>query len=218
MSFDAYDGTRQNGNADQYWMDAHALHPEWGQAQLANHSWAYGRNPYYTQGYDSGYYSAADIIAAVNAGKLDPYTAQIFLSSGGRPYEMSSEQEKAFNNLLARYQSQNALTWQAEQLQALGLSNAGVLQTGAAHTAQDWSNVAQNKYNSRVGMANSLISMAGRMGAAGIHGAALQAVKGAASTAASTVAHTARSAITHYDKNGIMTGRTNIFKYDNYAR
>lgn len=198
MAYDAYDGTGQNGNASSFWMDAKTLHPEWGAAQLANHSWTYGRNPYYTQGYDSGYYSAADIIAAVSSGKLDPYTAQIFLSSGGRPYEMSSEQEKAFNNLLSRYNSQHETIWQKDQLESMGLAASGVLQTGGVHTAQDMSNVAQNKYNGRLGIANSLISMAGRMGASGISGAALQAVKGAASSAASSFAHTARVSLRRF--------------------
>lgn len=164
---------------------------DWG-----SHQYSYGRDPSYTQAYDAGYYNAAMVLDAVNTGKLDPYTAQLYLSSNPGFMHLNEEQEKTFNNLLARYQSQNALTWQKDQLQNMGLSAAGVLQTGAAHTAMDMSNVASRQANRRAqvltGVANSFINMAGRMGSAGIHGQALRAVKNTASSAASTLAHSAQ--------------------------
>lgn len=212
-NYDIYDSIPQNGSYSSYWSSAASAHPEWSTGQLANHSWTYGRNPYYTQGYDSGYYTAADILAAVEQGKLDPYTAQIYLSSGGRPYSMSAEQEKAFDNLLGRYNAQHETIWQKDQLQQIGLAASGVLQTGGVHTAQAKENVALSKYNAKLGLANSLIQTAGRMGAAGIHGAALTAVKGAASGAAIQLAHSAHRSVTHYNANGQMTGQMNEYKY-----
>ena len=155
----------------------------------------------YGMAYRAGYTTAAQVLEAVNSGKLDPYTAQLYLTSGKNGYmNMSEEQEKYFNNLLARYQSQNALMWQAEQLQALGLSNSGVLSTGAAHTAQDMSNVRTQKANRAANIATSMINMASRMGAAGIHGTALNLVKNAAGQAATTLAHSASNSLSRSPK------------------
>lgn len=159
--------------------------------------------------YTSKYNSTDEVLDAINRGEIDPYTGQNILNSemnsymddhnvftvGDNPWYVTESQEKALNNLLARYQSQHALTWQAEQLQNLGLSNSGVLQTGAAHTAQDMSNVAGNKANRLHNIASAFIGMASRMGSAGIHGASLKAVKATASQAASTLAHSATSAL-----------------------
>lgn len=171
----------------------------------------------YSSGARAGYNSAAEVLDAVNRGALDPYTAQYYLTTGARGYmAMTEEQEKYFNNLLARYQSKNGLIWQAEQLQALGLSNAGVLQTGAAHSAQDWSNVASRKADRAHKTALSMIDMAGRMGSAGIHGAALSAVKSAAGKAATLTAHSAQRTIDNYDRSGRRVGYTKVSNWDNY--
>lgn len=160
------------------------------------------------------YKNAGEVLTAIESGSLSPYEGQIILSnnaatwdsnfglgtSGSNPWNLTPAQEKSFNNILSRYQSQNALLWQGQQLQQLGLANSGVLQTGAAHTAADMSNQANNKANRTASIANSMINMAGRMGAAGIHGAALTAVKGSAAQAASTLAHSASSALSKPDK------------------
>lgn len=163
--------------------------------------------------YTSPYNSTDEVLDAITKGEIDPYTGQQILNTeanayldnhnvfnmGHNPWLINEQQEKSFNNLLSRYQSQNALTWQKDQLEKMGLSAAGVLQTGAAHTAQDMSNIASNKANRLNNIARSFIHMAGSMGSAGIRGAALDAVKGAASTAASRFAHSASAAMNRSD-------------------
>lgn len=175
--------------------------------------------------YTSKYNSVDEVLDALNKEEIDPYTAHQIMNSelnsyvdnhnvftmGDNPWYFGEEQEKLYNNLLARYQSKHALTWQAEQLQNLGLSNAGVLQTGASHTAQDFSNVASNKANRLNNIANAFIGMASRMGSAGIHGDSLYAVRNTASQAASTLAHSASSAL----KSDFDASRANYWA-DNY--
>lgn len=167
--------------------------------------------------WSEGYKSAAEILAAAGRGDIDPYHAQELLSNAaGRSleYRMSEEQTQYLNNLLARYQSQHALTWQAEQLQALGLSNAGVLQTGAAHTAQDMSNPARNRADRLKSIANSLIDMTSRAIGAGIHGAALNSLKDASSDAIEGVVHTTRTTLNNFDRNGRALGSSVKFVTD----
>lgn len=157
---------------------------------------SYAGNAFYRSAYDKyGYYNAQDVLTGLTNGELSPYEAQLILSSGALQMRMSSDQEKLFNNLLAEYQRRTNLMVNAEQATKLGLSNAAVLQTGGAHSAQDWSNQATKKNELKTSIANSMISMATRMGSAGIHGAALSAVKNVAGSAASSIAHSASSAL-----------------------
>ena len=167
------------------------------------------------------YKNVNDVLNAVYGGEMDPYEAQILIANNSKkfqnehfispvgpsynPWEFTSDQEKALNNLLSRYNSQNSLTWQAEQLQDLGLSNSGVLQTGGVHTASDMSNQTARARDAKLQafsrVAGSMISMAGSMAGAGIHGAALAAVKGAAGQAASLTAHSARNFLSNTSKD-----------------
>lgn len=159
----------------------------------------YMNNNTYRDYYDKyGTTGSGTLMELVNSGQIDPYTAQTMAANGGRLYELSPDQEKALNNQLSRYNSQNNLMWNAEQLQQLGLSSAGVLQTGGVNTAVDMSNQSNNRLLRRQEMANSLINMAGRMASSAIHGGALAAVKGAASSAASMVANSAYRAMRYY--------------------
>lgn len=169
--------------------------------------------------YAEGYKNAADILSAAGRGDIDPYHAQELLSNAANrslEYRMSEEQNQYLNNLIAQYQSKHALTWQAEQLQALGLSNSGVLQTGAAHTAQDMSNPARNRADRLKSIANSLIDMTSRATGAGIHGAAIQGLKDTASDAIEGVIDTHRTQINHFDRTGRALGST--VKFDTHSR
>lgn len=160
--------------------------------------------------YVAGYKNADAVLEALAYGKIDPYLAGYYLSSAAEnlEYRLTPEQEKLYNNLLSRYNSQNDLIWQAEQLQALGLSNAGVLQTGGVHTASDMSNQSSERVNRMKSIANSLIDMTSRTIGAGIHGAALQGLKDTASDAIEGVVKTTRSQLQHYDRTGRALGST----------
>lgn len=169
--------------------------------------------------YAEGYKNAADVLAAAGRGEIDPFHAQELLANAANrslEYRMNEEQTQYLNNLLARYQSQHALTWQAEQLQALGLSNAGVLQTGAAHTAQDMSNPAKSRADRLKSIANTLIDMTSRAVGAGIHGVAIQGLKDTASEAIEGVIDTHRTTLNHYDRNGRALGSS--VKFDTHSR
>ena len=161
----------------------------------------------------SGYSSADEVIQALQAGKIDAMEALRILSTyywwylkthpeimdiismyAGRENTAtatSTEEEFMKNNLL----------WQALQLEQLGLSNSGVLQTASGVPSVN-SASAGFKYNSSAQqfsdlskLAGNMISMAGRMASSGIYGNALQAVKKTAASASSAAANSARPAI-----------------------
>lgn len=130
------------------------------------------------------------LLQMTNEGKIDPYSMQTLTGLGGQ-LELNESQTQSLNNLLSRYISQNNLNWEAAQLNKLGLSSAGVLQTGGAHTAVDMSNPATSKAERRHQTSMKLIDMAGKMASAGIYGTSLGLVRRSAAKAASLFAHSA---------------------------
>ena len=100
----------------------------------------------------------------------------------------------------------NSLLSQGSQLEQLGLSSSGVLQTGgstgggvnAAETTKSSgasvkNQMKINRYNQQMGLAKSLIGAASSMASSGIYGAALGAVKHAGSQIAGAAAHSGLS-------------------------
>lgn len=144
----------------------------------------------------------------MTSGKITPVE---FMQILGYDFgSMSSTQEKIFNNLLSQFNTQQARDYEtgmantdllraASQLSELGLSPSNVYQTGGSATPNvsaanaDMSNLAERakarQFERETQIANSLISMAGRMASSGIYGSALQAVKGSASRVAALSAH-----------------------------
>lgn len=135
--------------------------------------------------------------------------------------QFSPEQEKFIDNMIANQSTEEARQYDeymrdtsylsaGSQLQSLGLSNSGVLQTGGAvsqgvATADNVkSNLAQqnaiNRYNQKMGLAKQLLSMTSQMASAGIYGSAIGAAKHAASTITSATAHSAYKALSSVGK------------------
>lgn len=136
----------------------------------------------------------------------------IFAGSG---FRISPEQEKWLDNMIAQqgtlenraYETANAeqnLLREASQLQKLGLSSSGVLQTGgvmpnAVATADNSkTNVALQRYSQRMMIAKQLLSMTSSMASAGVYGASLNAAKKASSVLTSAASHSALSHL-HYE-------------------
>lgn len=118
--------------------------------------------------------------------------------------------EKWIDNMIAKQNTKENQSWEEEmrntsylsaanQLEQIGLSSSGVLQTGAAshsgvQTARnDFGNNSMEmkklRYQQRMAMAKQLISMTSQMAAAGIHGGTLGFAKQAAGTIASSAAN-----------------------------
>lgn len=133
---------------------------------------------------------------------------------------MSPETEKWLDNQIANEkaeQQQNfeisardtSLLSSGQQLQQLGLSSSGVLQTGGAsagvqgsmaatnmHSAASLRQQAKiNKFNQQMGLAKSLIGAASSMASSGIYGAAIGAVKHSAQSIAGAAAHSGLNAL-----------------------
>lgn len=111
----------------------------------------------------------------------------------------------------------NDLISQSNQLQQIGLTPSGVLQTGgstgvgvAAAESSKSSGLSLknqmkiNKYNQQMSLAKSLIGAASSMASSGIYGAALGAVKHAGSQIAGAAAHSGLSALQATKSPGYM--------------
>lgn len=169
-------------------------------------------------GYSSGY--AEDIVSHlasfIQSGDfkgLQGYLTSI--SSSSRNF-LTPEVEKWLDNMIAQQNTQQNQAWEEQQastnllkagsqLESLGLSSSGVLQTGGSNvngvnTASNvMSNLAQQnklaKYNQKMAIARQLLSMTSSMASAGIYGSAIGAAKQAAGVVTSSAAHSAYGAI-----------------------
>lgn len=143
-------------------------------------------------------------------------------------WTLSPEQETYLQSLLSNQRTNEARDYETmmansdllragEQLNALGLSPANVLQTGgsavpnvsAASTPAIQN--ANQRYDRMSSLANSLIGMAGRMASSGIYGKSLAGVREAAARQAAMAAHSATE-IRQYDENGKFKGKS--FSYN----
>lgn len=109
------------------------------------------------------------------------------------------------------------------QLSQLGLSPSNVISVGGASSGvtsqaanQSFAasgvgrkqQLAINQYNQRMGMAKSLISMAGSMASSGIYGASLNAAKHSAAALAAAASHSGISILKHH--NGFGSGKMSL--------
>lgn len=134
---------------------------------------------------------------------------------------MSPEREKWLDNMIANQNTEEARVNEREmrdtdylsvgsQLEQLGLSSSGVLQTGASHqnvAAADnvKSNVALQKYGQKMAIAKQLLGMTSQMASAGIYGSAIGAAKKASGVLTSAAAHSAYGAL-NAEENEPYTG------------
>lgn len=126
----------------------------------------------------------------------------------GPGFNVSPEQEKWLDNMVAAQNTQSARNFEEHmgstdilragaQLESLGLSRSGVLQTGGSGTngvaAADnvKSNVALDRYNQKMQLARQLLSMTSSMASAGVYGHAIGAAKKASSVLTSAASHSA---------------------------
>lgn len=125
-----------------------------------------------------------------------------FKFNGGADYEkwldnMISTQNTEAAQQYEEYMRDTSVTSTAQQLQSLGLSSSGVLQSGFASSgtvgAADnvKSNIKQQQYAQRMSLARQLLSMTSSMASAGIYGGALAQAKKASSVLTSGAAHSA---------------------------
>lgn len=165
-------------------------------------------SPSNTQVSQSPYDNANDVLLDVQNGKITALEAFNILSRYfPASLALNPNLMKMLNELISRedtanaqdyesYLMQNGLLWNASQLQQLGLSNSGVLSTGAsipnvAAADTDFSNPAERNVEMLSHLANNFISMSGRMASAGIYGSALKAVRSTAGKFAAQSAHSA---------------------------
>lgn len=146
------------------------------------------------------------IIARLRNGTISAEEALGLIAQGD--IKLSPEQESYISSMLSNQRTNEARDYETEmantdflraasQLGALGMSPYNVLQSGASATpnvsaaSSPMLNNANQRYNRATSIANSLISMAGRMASSGIYGNAIASVKNSASKAASMAAHSA---------------------------
>lgn len=124
---------------------------------------------------------------------------QVLKDAAAGKGELTEEQYAVLHDLIAKENTtqayerdkefaQNSLLWDADQLGSLGLGAQGVLQTGGTsgsnNAAQvDMTNIAQAKYERKLGMAKAMCSLAGSLMSAGVRGTPLKSVRDAASYA-----------------------------------
>lgn len=136
---------------------------------------------------------------------------------GSSPYFVSSpESEKFLDNMIANQNVEEAyqreidardtsLLSAGQQLQQLGLSSSGVLETGGASSGVSGSvasnsktNTALERYQQKMLLARQVLGMTSQMASAGIYGSALGTAKKAASVLTSAASHSAYKAL--YDR------------------
>lgn len=138
---------------------------------------------------------------------------------------MSPDMEKYVDNMISKQNTEEARNFETEmrdtslissgeQLKQLGLSGSGVLQVGGMSsngvTAAD--NVKTNlgqqrqieRYQQNMGIAKSMISLAGSLASSGIYGASLNAARHAASAVAETTAHSALATMKKSTVDGLI--------------
>lgn len=103
------------------------------------------------------------------------------------------------------YMRDTSYTSAGSQLQGLGLSASGVIQTGAANSGQlstannSMTNIAQQqkieRFQQQMSIARSIIGLTGSLASSGIYGHAIGAARSAAAVTAAATAHSARNAI-----------------------
>lgn len=126
----------------------------------------------------------------------------------GSAFNLTPDQEKWLDNMISNQNTNEARAYDTQmaetdllragkQLQELGLSASGVLQTGGSASSgvgiasNSKSNIALERYQQRMNVARQLISMSSSMASAGIYGHALGAAKKASSVLASQASHSA---------------------------
>lgn len=153
---------------------------------------------------------------------------QGYLASLPEWIRIDPQWEKYLDNMIANQNTGEARSWEEEQassnllkagsqLEALGLSPSGVLQTGGSNVngvaaaSNAMTNLRQQnrmqRYQQRMAMAKQLISMTSQMASAGIYGGAIGAARSASSLLSSQAAHSARM-VTRYDGNDNRIGRS----------
>lgn len=164
------------------------------------------------------------IQSILNNAEQDPTKTQGQLAQSG--LQLTPEQEKWLDNLIAQQNVESARDWEdymssndllraANQLERLGLSSSGVLQTGGSAAngvaAADnvKSNVGLQRYSMRMSLAKQLLSMTSSMASAGIYGKALGAAKQASSVVTSAASHSAYGALSGIGKAS-DAGRSNF--------
>lgn len=148
--------------------------------------------------------------------KGDYRAIQGYLASLPEWIRIDPQWEKYLDNMIANQNTGEARSWEEEQassnllkagsqLQSLGLSPSGVLQTGGSNVngvaaaSNAMTNLRQQtsmqRYTQRMAMARQLLGMTSQMAAAGIYGGALGAAKSASSALTSAASHSALGAL-----------------------
>lgn len=161
-------------------------------------------------------YYVSNGVANGDIGANDAYAMYGSYNTG-----MPEETSKYLDNLISQentasdreFQTEmrdTSLTSAGDQLSQLGLSPSNVISVGGASSglssaaaevshagtsANRRQQLAMNQYNQRMGMAKSLIGMAGSMASSGIYGSALGAAKHSASAMASAASHSGLMAL-----------------------
>lgn len=185
-----------------------------------------------------GFTNAYNQAVAMNdyeAGKIGANDLLGVIGDNPRGGTLNPEQEKWLDNEIARENTQQQQNFEltsrdtsllsaGSQLQQLGLTASGVLQTGGAsagvqgstadishHSASQQRQQARiNKYNQQMGLAKSLIGAASSMASSGIYGAALGAVKHAGSQIAGAAAHSGLQALSAIKEVRLPPNRNSV--------
>lgn len=159
--------------------------------------------------YNEAYRIAGNNPAPGNYHPLSPETEKYLDTEIAR-------QNTAADNAFQEHMRDTSYTSAAQQLGQLGLSTSNVIQTGGANSGVT-SAAAQNShhsiaslrqqerinsYNQKMGIAKSLIGMAGSMASSGIYGASLNAAKRSAAVLSAATAHSGLSVLKHWNGYG----------------
>lgn len=164
----------------------------------------------------AAYYNVMQAREQYDAGNID---ANSLMDAYGQQstLQMTPETEKYLDNQISRenvaqqqgYETEmrdTSYVSAARQLESVGLTSSGVLQTGGASSGVNSSAASVdthsaanlhkqesiNAFNQRLGIAKSVMGLVGQMASSGIYGSAIGAVKNAGSQLASATAHSAQ--------------------------
>lgn len=165
------------------------------------------------------------IIDAYNNG--DFRAIQGYLAGLPSYVSLDPQWEKYIDNMIATQNTGEARAWEEQQastnllkagsqLESLGLSPSGVLQTGGSSVngvgaaSNAMTNLSQQtaiqRYTQRMAMARQLLGMTSQMASAGIYGGAIGAAKTASSALTSAASHSALSALSSGNGHHLSKG------------
>ena len=143
---------------------------------------------------------------------------------------LTPEQEKYLDSLIENQKTQadnefqrsmrdSAYTSAASQLESLGLSASGVLQSGGASSGvssaaagHPTTNIALQRYNQNMAIAKSILGMTSQMASAGIYGSAINAARKASSVITSQASNSALKALKTSEKKMSKAEMNRIWK------